>query len=131
MTNCEECVYYEYDPETDANYCEADLDEDDMERFLRSANDACPFYRPGGEYRTARRQWASAKPGSPRLFSGGAAERHEKGQAAYFITRRRTGWWRLPVLAKISLDASVEVCYSGNVKGSSSRRGRCAVRHPG
>ena len=33
MTNCEECVYYEYDPETDTNYCEADLDEDDMERF--------------------------------------------------------------------------------------------------
>ena len=46
----------EYDPETDTNYCEADLDEDDMERFLRSANDACPFYRPGDEYRTARRQ---------------------------------------------------------------------------
>ena len=47
MTNCEDCVYYEYDPETDTNYCEADLDEDEMERFLRSANDSCPFYRPG------------------------------------------------------------------------------------
>ena len=56
MTNCEECVYYEYDPETDTSYCEADLDEDDMEKFLRSANDACPFNRPGDEYRTARRQ---------------------------------------------------------------------------
>ena len=54
MTNCEDCVYYEYDPETDTNYCEAD--EDEMERFLRSANDSCPFYRPGDEYRTARRQ---------------------------------------------------------------------------
>ena len=48
MTNCEDCVYYEYDPEADTNYCEADLDEDEMERFLRSAN--------GDEYRTARRQ---------------------------------------------------------------------------
>ena len=47
MTNCEDCVYYEYDPEADTNYCEADLDEDEMERFLRSANDSCPFYRPG------------------------------------------------------------------------------------
>ena len=56
MTNCEDCVYYEYDPETDTNFCEADLDEDEMERFLRSANDSCPFYRPGDEYRTARRQ---------------------------------------------------------------------------
>ena len=50
MTNCEECVYYEYDPETDTNYCEADLDEDDMERFLRSANvgqagGGCPSWR--------------------------------------------------------------------------------------
>ena len=49
MTNCEDCVYYEYDPEADTNYCEADLDEDEMERFLRSANDSCPFYRPGDE----------------------------------------------------------------------------------
>ena len=56
MTNCEECAYYDYDPETDTNFCEADLDEDEMERFLRAANDACPFYRLGDEYRTARRQ---------------------------------------------------------------------------
>ena len=69
MTNCEECVYFEYDPETDTNYCEADLDEDDMEKFLRSANDACPFYRPGDEYRTARRQY------------GLLSARHERGQA--------------------------------------------------
>ena len=56
LSNCEECVFYEYDPDTDTNYCEADLDEDEMERFLRASNDACPFYRPGDEYRTARRQ---------------------------------------------------------------------------
>ncbi len=56
VSNCEECVYYNYDPETDTNFCEADLDEDEMERFLRSASNACPFYRLGDEYRTARRQ---------------------------------------------------------------------------
>ena len=56
MSNCEECVFYEYDPDTDTNSCEADLDEDEMERFLRASNDACPFYRPEDEYRTARRQ---------------------------------------------------------------------------
>ena len=33
-----------------------DLDEDEMERFLRSANNACPFYRRGDDYQTARRQ---------------------------------------------------------------------------
>ena len=56
MTNCEECVYYDYDPETDTNCCEADLAADEMERFLRCATAACPFYRPGDDYRTARRQ---------------------------------------------------------------------------
>lgn len=54
--NCEECVHYDYDEELDAYYCTRDLDEDEMERFLRAANDACPFYRRGGDYETARRQ---------------------------------------------------------------------------
>ena len=54
--NCEECVNYDYDDATETYYCTMDLDEDEMERFLRSANDACPFYRPGDDYKTARRQ---------------------------------------------------------------------------
>ena len=49
-------TYYDYDDEVDAYYCTMDLDEDEMERFLRSANTACPFYRRGDDYRTARRQ---------------------------------------------------------------------------
>ena len=53
---CEECVHYDYDEELDAYYCTMDLDEDEMERFLRSANNACPFYRRGDDYETARRQ---------------------------------------------------------------------------
>ena len=63
MTNCEECVYYEYDPETDTNYCEADLDEDDMERFPRSA--LLPPRRriPHGAAAVSAR-----KPGSPPAF---------------------------------------------------------------
>lgn len=55
MTNCEECVYYEYDPETDTNYCEAIWTRTIWSGFA-FRNDACPFYRPGDEYRTARRQ---------------------------------------------------------------------------
>lgn len=54
--NCDECVHYDYDEELDAYYCTRDLDEDEMERFLRSANDNCPFYRRGGDYRTAAKQ---------------------------------------------------------------------------
>ena len=50
------CVYYDYD-EVLADYaCQADLVEDEMERFLRGGTRDCPFYRPGDDYRTARRQ---------------------------------------------------------------------------
>ena len=57
MTNCEDCVYYEYDPEADTNYCEADLDEDEMEKFLTdSFQGGCPYYRLEDEYRTVRKQ---------------------------------------------------------------------------
>ncbi len=55
-TNCEECVHCDYDEEEDVNYCTMDLDEDEMERFLRNANSDCPFYRRGDDYVTARRQ---------------------------------------------------------------------------
>ena len=54
--NCEECLYYDYDEMLDAFVCSMDLDEDEMERFLRRANDTCPFYRRGDDYQTARRQ---------------------------------------------------------------------------
>ena len=54
--NCEECVHYDYDDEAEAYYCTMDLDEDEMERFLRAAADACPCYKPGDDYETARRQ---------------------------------------------------------------------------
>ena len=56
LTSCDTCGNYVYDDDYGYYLCEADLDEDEMERFLRSANDSCPFYRPGDEYRTARRQ---------------------------------------------------------------------------
>lgn len=56
MSNCEECVYYDYDEESDTYVCTKDLDEDEMERFLRGGANACPFYRRGDDYTTARKQ---------------------------------------------------------------------------
>ncbi|MFR3922329.1 MAG: DUF6472 family protein [Dysosmobacter welbionis] len=44
--NCEECVYYDYDEELAAYVCEADLDEDEMERFLRGGTRDCPSTGP-------------------------------------------------------------------------------------
>ena len=32
-SRCEDCQFFDYDEETDSNYCTQDLDEDEMERF--------------------------------------------------------------------------------------------------
>ncbi|MCI8480726.1 MAG: hypothetical protein HFG08_07600 [Oscillibacter sp.] len=53
---CDECMFYDYDQDGDEYFCDAELDEDEMERFLRGLGGDCPFYRRGGEYETARRQ---------------------------------------------------------------------------
>ena len=55
-TNCEMCVYFDTDPDTGEEYCSVNLDEDEMERFLRGATARCPFYRRGDDYTTARKQ---------------------------------------------------------------------------
>lgn len=55
-TDCEFCMYYSYDETDDCYYCEVNLDEDEMQRFLASARDACPYWRPGDEYRLSRKQ---------------------------------------------------------------------------
>ena len=75
--NCEECVWYDYDDELDAYVCEADLDEDEMERFLRGGTRECPFSGSAAANATARRQGANpetkrhlGQPDCPRcLFS--------------------------------------------------------------
>ena len=54
-SRCEDCQFFDYDEETDSNYCTQDLDEDEMVRFLSGRGD-CPYWRPCDEYRTARRQ---------------------------------------------------------------------------
>lgn len=53
---CENCVYYSYDETYDDYICEMDLDEDEMVRFLSARSDDCPYWRPGDEYISARKQ---------------------------------------------------------------------------
>ena len=55
-TNCEECVYYVDDDETDSYCCEMSLDEDEYARFLTSSNYSCPYFRLDDEYAIARKQ---------------------------------------------------------------------------
>ena len=44
---CESCAFYNLDEEYDDYVCDADMDEDDMVRFLAGQTGECPFWRPG------------------------------------------------------------------------------------
>jgi len=54
-SKCDECVNYEYDEDYES-YCLANLDEDDMAKFISGNYNECPFYRPGDEYTIVRKQ---------------------------------------------------------------------------
>ena len=46
-----------YDEEFEEYYCEVNLDEDEMEKFLTdSFQGGCPYYRLEDEYKTVRKQ---------------------------------------------------------------------------
>lgn len=54
--NCDMCGYYCYDELTDTYYCDVNLDEDDMARFIHGANGSCPYFKADDEYKTVRKQ---------------------------------------------------------------------------
>ena len=56
MDTWETCGVYLYDEEYDDYVCDMELDEVEMVRFLASDTGSCPFWRPGDEYITARKQ---------------------------------------------------------------------------
>ena len=45
-----------WDEEYEDYSCEVNLDEDEMARFLSSRTKDCPYWKPGDEYITARKQ---------------------------------------------------------------------------
>ena len=53
---CEYCVYYDYDEETDTEGCQMQLDEDEYLRFLSGHYAECPYFRLYDEYKTAKKQ---------------------------------------------------------------------------
>lgn len=55
-TSCDSCVNYVYDEDYEYYVCEANLDEDDMVRFLGNQSFNCPYYRLDDEYQVVRRQ---------------------------------------------------------------------------
>lgn len=55
-TNCESCSNYIFDAESDCWYCDIELDEDEMSRFLSSQTFDCPYYSFYDEYGIVRKQ---------------------------------------------------------------------------
>ncbi len=56
MSGCDSCANYAYDEECGYYVCEANLDEDEMARFLIDKRFDCAYYHPGDEYLVVRRQ---------------------------------------------------------------------------
>lgn len=56
VSNCETCLYYEYDEDYDSYMCSMDLDEDEAEKFMNYNFRQCPYYNPGDEYSIVRKQ---------------------------------------------------------------------------
>lgn len=55
-SNCEDCVYYDYDEDWDSYVCIMNLDEDEMVRFLSGDHRSCPYYRYYDEYKSVQKQ---------------------------------------------------------------------------
>ena len=55
-TNCESCVHYDYDEDTDTYVCGMDLDEDEQVRFVARQTRACPYYRFYDDYKSVQKQ---------------------------------------------------------------------------
>ena len=56
MSKCDYCVFYNYDDVTGEYVCDANIDEDDIERMMYKGTKDCPFFRDGDEYKTVRHQ---------------------------------------------------------------------------
>lgn len=55
-TSCETCANYILDSESGEYYCDMNLDEDEMARFLTFSNYNCPYYDFYDEYKIVRKQ---------------------------------------------------------------------------
>ncbi len=55
-SNCESCVFFDYDEEMEANVCTVNLDQDEMEGFVYGRTRECPYYRFYDEYKSVHKQ---------------------------------------------------------------------------
>lgn len=53
---CEYCNNYCYDDYNGYYYCDINLDEDEMEKFIRGDFLNCPYYQSNNEYEIVKKQ---------------------------------------------------------------------------
>lgn len=53
---CETCAYYAYDEDYECYFCELNLDEDEMVRFMQGAQGDCHYFQPYDEYSIVKKQ---------------------------------------------------------------------------
>ncbi|MCR4717904.1 MAG: DUF6472 family protein [Lachnospiraceae bacterium] len=53
---CEMCVNFVYDDDDECYYCDVNLDEDDMYKFLTGDTKGCSFFQMYDEYKIVRHQ---------------------------------------------------------------------------
>ena len=56
QSNCESCVFYDYDEDFEAYVCTVNLDQDEMSSFLAGRTKSCPYYRFYDEYKSVHKQ---------------------------------------------------------------------------
>lgn len=55
-SNCENCVYYDYDEDYEQYTCMMNLDQDEMERFVNYTFTNCPYFKLYDEYKMVKKQ---------------------------------------------------------------------------
>ncbi len=56
ISNCDDCLFYDYDDETGEYSCHMSLDEDEMVRYMSGKTRECHYYRKYDEYKSVQRQ---------------------------------------------------------------------------
>ena len=56
VTNCDSCVYYDYNEDDDMFECRVDLDEDEFLAFMTKKTQNCPYYKFYDEDKSVQQQ---------------------------------------------------------------------------
>lgn len=56
VSNCEDCIHYDFNEETDSYECTEELDEDELIRFLKGDGSYCSRFKFYDEYKFVQKQ---------------------------------------------------------------------------